>query len=87
MPDKAARTVIYKPDPHGPEYLVFVDDVVEYERWKAGDRSIALALIIGKFAIYSAPKGHTGPLNEVSRQEIENVFFGGENNVKDKSVE
>jgi hypothetical protein len=35
----------------------------------------------------SATSGHTGSLGEVSKQEVENVFFGDEKNVKDKSVE
>jgi hypothetical protein len=35
----------------------------------------------------SATSGHTGSLGEISKQEIENVFFGDEKNVKDKSVE
>jgi hypothetical protein len=35
----------------------------------------------------SGTSGHTGNLGEVSKQEIENTFFGDEKNVKDKSVE
>ena len=35
----------------------------------------------------SAEGGHTGTLGAVSKQEIENAFFGDEKKVKDKSVE
>ncbi|WVO16917.1 hypothetical protein L204_104603 [Cryptococcus depauperatus] len=83
-----ATAVVYKPNEHEDEYMVFVDDVAEYQRWLEGDKSIALARFIGQFAIFkSATSGHTGSLGEISKQEIENVFFGDAKNVKDKSVE
>ncbi|WVQ86240.1 hypothetical protein IAT38_008408 [Cryptococcus sp. DSM 104549] len=84
----AAVAILYKPNEHADEYMVFVDDVAEYERWKAGATEIALSRFLGQFSIYkSATSGHTGSLGEISKQEIENVFFGDEKNVKDKSVE
>ncbi|KAE8542791.1 hypothetical protein D1P53_000854 [Cryptococcus gattii VGV] len=83
-----AVAVVYKPNEYADEYMVFVDDVADYERWKDGAKDIALSRFIGQFSIYkSATSGHTGSLGEISKQEIENVFFGDEKNVKDKSVE
>jgi len=85
--NRPAQAIIYKPDEHADEYMVLVDDVAEWEQWKA-DKSIALSRFVGQFAIYkSATSGHTGTLGEISKQEIENVFFGDDKNVKDKSVE
>ncbi|RSH93774.1 hypothetical protein EHS25_006422 [Saitozyma podzolica] len=82
-----AKAVIWKPSEHADEYIVFVDDIKEYEAWKE-DKSIALSRFLGQFAIFkSATSGHTGSLGEISKQEIENVFFGDEKNVKDKSVD
>ncbi|KAI9637780.1 ribosome maturation protein [Dioszegia hungarica] len=84
---QSAQTVIYRPNEHADEYIVFIDDEAEYNAWKE-DKSIALARFVGQFSIFkSSTSGHTGTLGEVSKQEIENVFFGDEKNVKDKSVE
>lgn len=48
--------VIYRPDEHADEYLVFIDDEVEFKQWKAepvGGKDIALARFIGNFNIVS----------------------------------
>jgi len=82
----SAHPIIYKPDPHGDEYIVFIEDPKEYEDWKT-DKSIALARFLGQFSIFKSGTGHTGTLGEVSKQEIETVFFDDQKNVKDKSIE
>ncbi|ODN92084.1 hypothetical protein L198_05756 [Cryptococcus wingfieldii CBS 7118] len=85
---EVANAVLYKPNEHADEYQVFVDDVAEYEAWKGGAKDIALSRFLGIFSIFkSATSGHTGSLGAISKQEVENVFFGDDKNVKDKSVE
>ncbi|WWD01012.1 hypothetical protein V866_007950 [Kwoniella sp. B9012] len=78
----SATAVIWSPENSQEEFLVFVDDVAEYERWKAGATDIALSRFVGNFAVLktSTSVGHTGNLGEVSKQEIQNVFFGGDKN-------
>lgn len=84
---KSAIAVIWRPNEHADEYIVFVEDVAEYEQWKE-DKSIALSRFLGQFSIFkSSTSGHTGTLGEISKQEIENAFFGDDKNVKDKSLE
>ncbi|KAK4684483.1 hypothetical protein P7C73_g5695, partial [Tremellales sp. Uapishka_1] len=83
-------TVIYKPNEHADEYIVFVEDEAEYKQWKdqpTGSKDLALARFVGQFAIYKSGTGHTGQLGEISKQELENVFFGDDKSIKDKSVE
>ncbi|WVR05493.1 hypothetical protein IAU60_002511 [Kwoniella sp. DSM 27419] len=78
----SATAILWSPEDSQEQFIVFVDDVAEYEQWKNGAKDIALARFIGQFAIYSTTSGvgHTGTLGEVSRQEIQNVFFGGDKN-------
>ncbi|KAK1925222.1 ribosome maturation protein [Papiliotrema laurentii] len=85
------QAVVYKASnnriDHAEEYIVFVEDVKEYEQWKS-DKSIALARFIGTFQIFkSSTSGHTGQLGAISKQEIETAFFADDKNVKDKSLE
>ncbi|WWC69097.1 uncharacterized protein I206_103033 [Kwoniella pini CBS 10737] len=78
----ATTAVIWSPENSQEEFLVFVDDVAEYERWKGGATDIALSRFVGTFSIMKTTNsvGHTGQLGEVSKQEIQNVFFGGDKN-------
>ncbi|CAD6574989.1 MAG: hypothetical protein TREMPRED_001265 [Tremellales sp. Tagirdzhanova-0007] len=79
--------VIWRPNEHADEYIVYIEDVEEWIKWKE-DKSIAMALFVAQFSIFkSSTSGHTGTLGEISKQEIENVFFGNDKNVKDKSPE
>ncbi|OCF32071.1 hypothetical protein I317_06751 [Kwoniella heveanensis CBS 569] len=79
----SANALIWSPENSQDQYIVMIDDVNEYEQWKAqpaGGKDIALSRFLGQFTIYKTTTGvgHTGTLGEVSKQEIQNVFFGGD---------
>ncbi|KDQ08851.1 hypothetical protein BOTBODRAFT_37545 [Botryobasidium botryosum FD-172 SS1] len=68
------HTVAYKPESKSTdEYVVFVNPE-EYNKWKEGVTSIALALIVDKFAIYSSGQGKQGKFGEISKQDLSIVF-------------
>ncbi|KAL7420590.1 hypothetical protein Q5752_004541 [Cryptotrichosporon argae] len=88
--EQQTTAVVYKPNEHADEYLVFVDDENEYKLWKEqpeGGKDIALARFVGNFDIYKSGTGHTGHMGIVSKQEIESAFFDDSKNIKDKSVD
>ena len=89
--DNETLAVIWRPHEHADEYLVFVDDETEYNRWKEqpqGGKDIALARFLGSFDIFkSNTSGTTGMLAPISRQEVETAFFGDDKRIKDKSTD
>ncbi|KAJ8495036.1 hypothetical protein ONZ45_g13029 [Pleurotus djamor] len=72
MPQTLSK-VIYKPDPQSTdEYTVFVNPS-EYEKWKAGDRSIPLVEVVETFKVLHSNQGSQGKLGEASKQQRENM--------------
>jgi len=53
--------------------MVFVNEQ-EYNNWKGGDTSIALALVVDSFDIFSSGQGSQGVLGKISKQTMETVF-------------
>jgi len=53
--------------------MVFVNEQ-EYKNWKGGDTSIALALVVDSFDIFSSGQGSQGVLGKISKQTMETVF-------------
>jgi hypothetical protein len=52
--------IIYRPHEHAEEYLVFVEDESDYQKWKEqpeGGKDIALARFIGNFAAIVSVSG------------------------------
>lgn len=59
----SAHGVVWRPHEHADEYIVFIDDEVEFKAWKeqpAGGRDIALARFIGNFVIVSWSRSRCG---------------------------
>jgi len=66
--------VIYKPDSQSTdEYIILVNEP-EYKKWKDGDTSIPLAMVVESFAVFHSGQGQQGKLGQASKQQLETIF-------------
>ncbi|KAJ1308901.1 hypothetical protein OPQ81_004587 [Rhizoctonia solani] len=71
---KEVTIVIYKPSTQNTEEYMIVVNPEEYKKYKDGDTSVALALIVDSFAVFHSSTGHTGQWGKASKQQLEGVF-------------
>jgi len=66
--------VVYKPNSQSTDEYIVIVNKAEYEKWKAGDTSISLALIVDSFSIFHTGQGSQGVLGRISKQMLDTVF-------------
>jgi len=66
--------VIYKPDSQSTDEFMVIVNKDEYSKWKEGDTSIALALVVETFDIFHTGQGSQGILGRISKQQLDTVF-------------
>jgi len=71
---KPVHKVLYKPSTQSTEEFIVIVNPEEYKRWKEGDDSIALALVLDSFDIFHSTQGNQGILGRASKQQLENTF-------------
>ncbi|CAE6394936.1 unnamed protein product [Rhizoctonia solani] len=71
---KETTIAIYKPSTQTTEEFMIVVNPVEYKKYKDGDTSVALALIVDSFDVFHSSTGHTGQWGKASKQQLEGVF-------------
>jgi len=72
---KGFAKLVYKPDSQSTdEFIMIIDDVSAYEKFKEGDSSIPLALIVDSFDVFHSGTGAQGTLGKVSKQQLETIF-------------
>jgi len=71
---KTITKVVYKPDSQSTEEYILIVDHDEYVKFKNGDTSIAVALIVDSFDIFVSQQGHQGLLGKASDQQLATVF-------------
>jgi len=71
---KAIHKVIYKPDSQSTDEFMVIVNEVEFKKWKEGDTSIPLALVVDSFDIFHSGQGTQGHLGRISKQTMDSVF-------------
>ncbi|CAE6439850.1 hypothetical protein LNV47_25020 [Paucibacter sp. DJ4R-1] len=71
---KEVTICIYKPSTQSTEEYMIVVNPEEYKKYKDGDTSVALALIVDSFNVFHSSTGHTGQWGKASKQQLESVF-------------
>ena len=71
---KEVTAVIYKPNTQSTEEYMVVVNPEEYKKYKDGDTSVALALIVDSFDVFHSSTGHTGQWGRASKQQLEGTF-------------
>ncbi|CAE6492085.1 unnamed protein product [Rhizoctonia solani] len=71
---KEITIVIYKPSTQTTEEFMIVVNPVEYKKYKDGDTSVALSLIVDSFDAFHSSSGHTGQWGKASKQQLEGAF-------------
>ncbi|KAG8897365.1 hypothetical protein FRB99_008205 [Tulasnella sp. 403] len=71
---KPVHKVVYKPDSQSTDEYIAIVNPEEYKKWKEGDTSIAIALVVESYDIYHSGQGAQGKLGKVSKQQLHNVF-------------
>jgi len=71
---KSVHKVIYKPNTQSTEEYIVIVDPTEYNKWKEGDTSIGLALVVDSFDIFHSTQGNQGKLGRASKQQLETIF-------------
>jgi len=66
--------VIYKPDSQSTEEYTVIVNSDEFKKWKDGDTSIALALVVESFDVFVSTQGAQGHLGKASNQQLDTVF-------------
>ena len=69
------------------DFLVFIDDVDEYDKYISGATSVPLSAVVGNFDVYRTitGKGSTGQLEVASNIDL-NEEFGDFNSVEDEII-
>jgi len=70
----ALHKVIYKPDSQSTDEFMVIVNKDEYSKWKEGDTSIALALVVDSFDIFHTGQGTQGILGRISKQQLDTIF-------------
>ncbi|KAK9899656.1 hypothetical protein P389DRAFT_186908 [Cystobasidium minutum MCA 4210] len=66
-----AHQILYQPESTKTDmYCVYVDDIVEYNKWLEGDSSIALASFVGKFEVYHSMQGAQGQWSPAGKGQL-----------------
>ncbi|EUC66539.1 shwachman-bodian-diamond syndrome protein [Rhizoctonia solani AG-3 Rhs1AP] len=71
---KEVTIVVYKPSTQNTEEYMVVVDPDEYKKYKDGDTSVALALIVDSFDVFHSSTGHTGHWGKASNQQLQGTF-------------
>ncbi|ODQ45134.1 hypothetical protein PICMEDRAFT_73913 [Pichia membranifaciens NRRL Y-2026] len=83
--NRSSEHVFYKGNKE--DFLIFLDDVDEYQKYIAGDTSIPMSRFIAKFDIYrnATGNGSEGILEIASEQNL-NEEFGDFKSVEDEII-
>ncbi|CUA69382.1 hypothetical protein RSOLAG22IIIB_03907 [Rhizoctonia solani] len=63
-----------------------VVDPAEYKKYKDGDTSVALALIVDSFTVFHSSTGHTGQWGKASKQQLKNAFDTEDEDIATKKI-
>lgn len=81
----SAQRVFYKGNKE--DFLVFIDDVSDYQKYVNGDTSVPLSSVVGNFDVYRTITGNgsTGQLEVASNIDL-NEEFGDYKSVEDEII-